>query len=161
MTLAEFTSSGLVVPHLRGGEAASVIKELAQRLSAENRVPDVLHFYQSVLNREFMVSTDMEAGLAFPHARVVGLKNLAFALGRGAEPLRWGAHAAPSVRLVFLLAVPATDATQYLLLMSGLARLARDAALLARMLAARDTFQMLEVLQQVTLRTCPSSEAAN
>jgi mannitol/fructose-specific phosphotransferase system IIA component (Ntr-type) len=61
------------------------------------------------------------------------------------------------VSLVFLLAVPATDSTQYLLLTSGLVRLSKEAALMARLHAARDTFQMLEVLQQITLRTGPSS----
>ena len=153
MTLADFTSPGLIIPQLRGEEATSAIKELAQVLGTESRVPDVLPFYQAVLNREFMVSTDMEAGMAFPHARVAGLKEVSFALGRSGEPLRWGAKATHSVRLVFLLAVPATDATQYLQLISGLVRLSKDAALVARLHAARDTFQIIEVLQQVALRT--------
>jgi len=57
------------------------------------------------------------------------------------------------VRLVFLSAVPATDSTQYLALISGLARLAKDGQQVERLLAARDRFQMLEVLKQVELRT--------
>lgn len=153
MTLADFTSPGLIIPHLCGEEAASAIKELSQVLQLEKRVPDLLPFYQAALNREFMVSTNMEAGMAFPHARVPGLKQVSFALGRSDEPLCWGPNAARSVRLVFLMAVPATDATQYLLLISGLARLSKDSVLVARLHAARDTFQMLEVLQQVGLRT--------
>src|SRR5262245_21180721 len=100
MTLADFTSPGLIMPHLRGQEAASAIKELSQALHLENRVPDLLPFYEAALNREFMVSTDMEAGMAFPHARVSGLTELAFALGRSDEPLRWGPHAARAVRFV-------------------------------------------------------------
>jgi mannitol/fructose-specific phosphotransferase system IIA component (Ntr-type) len=158
MTLADFTSPGLIIPHLRGEEATSVIKELAHLLGTESRVPDVLPFYQAVLNREFMVSTDMETGMAFPHARVAGLKDVAFALGRSDEPLRWGPTAARPVRLVFLFTVPATDATQYLLLISGLVRLSKNAALVARLHAARDTFQILEVLRQVALRASPSSD---
>jgi mannitol/fructose-specific phosphotransferase system IIA component (Ntr-type) len=157
MTLANFTSPGLVIPRLRGGEATSVLKELAQLLGTENRVPDVLPFYQTVLNREFMVSRDWEASMAFPHARVAGIKHVSFALGRSDKPLRWGANTARGVRLVFLLAVPATDATQYLLLMSGLLRLSKEAALVAQLLAADDPLQMLEVLQQVALRAVPAS----
>lgn len=160
MTLADFTNPGLIVPHLRGEDAASAIKELSEALHAENRVTDVLPFYQKALNREFMVSTDMEAGLAFPHARMAELKELAFALGRSDEPLRWGPNAGRSVRLVFLIAVPATDATQYLLLISGLARLSKDAGLMARLRAAKDSFQMLEVLQQVGLRSNLTPETA-
>jgi len=56
------------------------------------------------------------------------------------------------VRLVFLIAVPATDSTQYLQLISGLARLAKDGRLVEKLHAAQDTFQVFEVLQQITLR---------
>lgn len=157
MTLADFTSPGLIVPHLRGQDAAAVIQELSQALQHEQRIPDLLPFYQAALNREFMVSTDMEAGMAFPHARLPALKAVSFALGRSNRPLDWGAKATRPVRLVFLLAVPATDSTQYLLLISGLARLAKDPRLVEQLHAAQDTCQIVEVLKQVELRTSPSS----
>ena len=62
------------------------------------------------------------------------------------------------MRLVFLFAVPATDSTQYLLLISGLARLAKENRLLEKLHAAQDTFQILEVLQQVKLRINSTTE---
>jgi mannitol/fructose-specific phosphotransferase system IIA component (Ntr-type) len=159
MTLADFTSPGLIIPRLRGKDVASVIQELSQALQRERRVPDLLPFYHAALNREFLVSTDMEAGMAFPHARVPRLKELSFALGRGNEPLAWGARAVCSVRLVFLSAVPATDSTQYLQLISGLARLAKDNRLVEKLHAAQDTFQILELLQQITLRGSATGES--
>ena len=160
MTLADLTSPGLIVPHLRGQDAASVIQELSQALQREGRVPDLLPFYHTALNREFLVSTEMEAGMAFPHARLPGLKELSFAFGRSPESgsgLPWGARGACTVRLVFLIAVPATEATQHLLLISGLARLAKENRLVEKLHAAQDTFQILEVLQQVRLRSSPES----
>ena len=141
------------MPRLRGLDAASVIQELSQVLQREKRIPDLLPFYHAALNREFMVSTNMEAGMAFPHARLPALKEVAFAFGRSDQPLGWGSKASGAVRLVFLLAVPATDATQYLLLISGLARLAKDGRLVAELHAARNASQVLAVLRQVELRT--------
>lgn len=155
LTLADFTCAGLMVPHLRGREAASVIQELSLAMQREQRIPDLLPFYQAALNREFMVSTDMEAGMAFPHARLPGLKELSFALGRSDEALVWGPKAIRPVRLVFLMAVPATDSTQYLLLISGLVRLAKDSRLVERVHAARDNFQLIDLLRQVELRASP------
>jgi mannitol/fructose-specific phosphotransferase system IIA component (Ntr-type) len=153
MTLADFTSPGLILPYLRGQDAASVIQELAQAMQRERRVPDLLPFYQAALNREFLVSTEMEAGMAFPHARLPGLKELSFALGRSDEPLLWGTRGARAVRLVSLIAVPATEATQHLLLISGLARLANENRLVEKLHAAQDTFQILDVLRRIKLRT--------
>lgn len=158
MTLADFTSQGLIIPSLRGKDVASVIQELGRALQRERRVPDLLPFYHAALNREFLVSTDMEPGMAFPHARTPGLSGLSFALGRSSEPLAWGSKAARSVRLVFLIAVPATDSIQYLQLISGLARLAKDSRLVEQLHAAQDTFQVLEVLQQITLRRSATGE---
>jgi fructose PTS system EIIBC or EIIC component len=159
--MANYTSPGLMIPHLRGQDAASIIQELSQTLQREERIPDLLPFYHAALNREYMVSTDMEAGMAFPHARLPALKELSFALGRSDEPMAWGSKTLRSVRLVFLIAVPATDATQYLPLISGLARLARDSRLVARLHAATDAFQMLAALQQVELRTSARLDPTN
>ena len=151
MNLADFTSPGLILPHLRGHDAASVIQELSQALRREKRVPDLLLFYHAALNHEFLVSSDMEAGMAFPHARLPGLKELAFAVGRSLRPLDWGSKNTRSIRLVFLIAVPATDSTRYLLLIAGLARLAKDSQLVEKLHAAQDAFQMLEALRQIKL----------
>jgi mannitol/fructose-specific phosphotransferase system IIA component (Ntr-type) len=130
-----------------------VIQELSQALQREKRIPNLLPFYHAALNREFMVSTDMEAGMAFPHARMPGLQDVSFSLGRSDEPLHWGTRTSTGVRLVFLLAVPATDSTQYLLLISGLARLGKHQRLVEQLHAARDTFQIIEILKQVELRS--------
>jgi mannitol/fructose-specific phosphotransferase system IIA component (Ntr-type) len=158
MTLADFTSVSMIIPQLRGQDTASVIQELSQALQLGKRVPDLLPFYQAALNQEFLVSSDMEAGMAFPHARLPGLKELAFAVGRSQSPLDWGAKNTCSVRLVFLIAVPATDSTQYLLLNSGLARLAKDSQLVNRLHAARDASQMLETFQQIKLQTSQAND---
>lgn len=158
MTLADFTSPNLVIPHLRGQDAASVIQELSIALQHENRVRDLLPFYHAALNHEFLVSSDMEAGIAFPHARLPTLKKLTFALGRSSEPLDWGSKARQSVKLVFLIAVPATDSTQYLLLISGLARLAKDSQLLGKVHSAPSAFQMHELLQQIPLQIGQTKE---
>ena len=159
MTLADFTSPDLIVPHLRGQDVASVIQQLSQSLQREKRVTDLLPFYHAALNREFMVSTDMEAGMAFPHARLPALKELSFALGRSDEPLLWGPRAARSVRLVFLLAVPASDSTQYLLVLSGLARLTKEHRLVETLHASQDAVQIIEVLRRIELRSSPSFDA--
>jgi mannitol/fructose-specific phosphotransferase system IIA component (Ntr-type) len=160
ITLADFTSPDLIVPQLRGHDAAAVIQELSQALQRENRLTDLLPFYHAALNREFMVSTDMEAGMAFPHARLPALKELSFAFGRSAQPLVWGAKSTSPVRLVFLSAVPATDSTQYLAVVSGLARLAKDDRLVQKLHAAQDVCEIMDVLKQVELRSSASPGTA-
>lgn len=151
-TLADFTAEGLMIPQLRGQDPVSVIQELSQVLQRENRIPDLLPFYHSALNRELMVSTNLEFEMAFPHARVPGLKEVSFAVGRSDVPMGWGAGGVGLVRLVFLMAVPETDASEYLLLIAGLVRLAKDGRLVDRLRGARSPSQMRGVLEEVGLR---------
>jgi len=152
VSLANFTSPGLIIPHLCGRDAAAAIRELAAALQREACVPDLLPFYHAAINREFLFSTAMGHGFAYPHARVSGLMCLYFALGRSAEPLAWVPKGSPSVRLVFLFAVPATDAAAYLLLISRLARLTRETFLVEKLLKAGDTPEILDLLNQIKLR---------
>ena len=155
ISLADFTSPGLIIPQLQGRDAATVIRELCATLQREAGVPDLLPFYHAALNREFLFSTAMDHGLAIPHARVSGLARLSFALGRSTEPLFWVPKGRPPVRLVFLCAVPATEATAYLLLSSGLARLAKEPRWLKTLLETDGARGRLDALRQVTLRTVP------
>lgn len=154
MSLADFTEPALMLPELSGQDPAVVIQQLSQALQRTSRVPDLLPFYQAVLNREFLISTALDYGIALPHARLSTLKNLCFALGRSSAPLQWGTKDSPPVRLVFLLAVPSTEAAEYLLLMGGLGRLGKDPLLLSQLLAAGNSNDMFSVLRQIKLRQC-------
>jgi mannitol/fructose-specific phosphotransferase system IIA component (Ntr-type) len=160
MTLADFTQPGLIVPHLRGRDATSVIHELSLVLQRAGVVPDLLPFYHAALTREFLLSTDFESGIAYPHARLPGIKALTFAFGRSDEPFAWSPRFIHPVRLVFLLAVPATDSTNYLPLLSGLARLSADNRLLEVLRNAPDAAGIGKIFSQVGLRGALPAESA-
>jgi mannitol/fructose-specific phosphotransferase system IIA component (Ntr-type) len=152
MTLSDFTLPGLIVPALAGRDPASVIQELSLALQREGCLPDLLPFYQAALNREYMANTGMEDGIAIPHARLAGLNLLAFAFGRSAVPVQWGPQGSSQIRLVFLIAVPATEVAGHLQLISGLARLAKDVDLRERLLNAGSVAEMLRVFDRVPVR---------
>lgn len=157
-TLADFTSPGLIVPHLLGGDAASVIQELSQALVLNKRVPDLLAFYQAALNQECLVGSRMQPGIAFAHARLSALRELSFALGRRDEPLRWAGKHPQAIRLVFLIAVPTTDSTDYFSLISGLARLGKQRHLVEQLYSAPGTFGIIEALKQIELQPRPGPD---
>ena len=152
MTLADFTRVGLIIPHLVSRDATSVIHELSLALQREGCVPDWLPFYHEALNREFLLSTDMEEGMAFPHARLPGLRELAFAFGRSDVPFAWGQGTTRPIRMVFLLAVPANAADDYLPLVSGLTRLSTNLAALDAIRRAGEPEEILAAFRGIELR---------
>ena len=152
VSLADYTGPALIVPRLRQRDAAGVISELSQVLQHEGCVPDVLPFYQAALNQELMANSALDCGLAFPHARLSGVKRLQFAFGRTPRPITWGARSSWPVQLVFLLAVPATDAVAYLHLLASLARLGQQTELLAELRKGESAEGILAALEKIRLR---------
>jgi mannitol/fructose-specific phosphotransferase system IIA component (Ntr-type) len=152
VSLADYTGPALIVPRLREADTAGIISELSQVLQRRGAVPDVLPFYQAALNQELLTNSALDCGLAFPHARLSGIKRLQFAFGRTPAPIAWGAKSSWPVQLIFLLAVPATDAAGYLHLLASLARLGQQPGVLAQLRAAENAQAILAVLGNIRMR---------
>jgi PTS system fructose-specific IIC component len=155
--LADFTRESLMVPQLAGREAAAAIQELAAALHRHGEIPDLLQFYESALNREYLCNTVTDPGWAIPHATVSGLDRACFAVGHWTPPARWLKSSQP-VGLVFLVAIPETDSRTYMTLVSGVARLSKAPELVRELLAATSASGMYGVLRRVRIhRDGPNS----
>jgi mannitol/fructose-specific phosphotransferase system IIA component (Ntr-type) len=152
LTLAHYTSPRLIVPRLRQHDAAGIIGELSQVLQREGFVSDVLPFYHTALNHELMTNSAHSSGIALPHGRLSGVKQLQFAFGRAPQPVVWGPKNSWPVQMVFLMAVPATDAASYLHLLASLARLGEQPERLAALRAAEDAEAVIALLELIKLR---------
>lgn len=151
-TLASYTEPGLILPELRARNATAAVRELASLLGRAGKTPELAAFTQAALDREKLTSTAMEHGLAFPHGRIAGLERVWFAAGKTPEPIPWD-PAGQGVSLVFLLAVPALETMGYLNVISGLARVGKDTALLSALRAATSAEAMFEIFKLIQLRS--------
>ena len=151
VTLADYTRPALIMPRLRERDTTGIISELSQMLQRQGCVPDMLPFYHAALNHELLANSALQCGLAFPHARLSGVKQLQFAFGRAPEPLIWAKSTWP-VQFIFLLAVPATDAASYLHLLACLARLGQQTELMGQLRSAETVEGILAVLESLRLR---------
>ena len=154
-TMADYTEASLMLPLLRCRDAAAVTAELCSTLQREGRINDLLPFYHGVISHEALSSTVISPGWALPHARIPGIPALSFALGRTAEPLAW--FGGEPVNMVFLFAVPESDAAAYLRLIAGLAKLGQDRLRLERLGDAADSQSMFEVLGEIALPGRPAA----
>jgi len=151
-SLLSYTHAGLIVPQLRERDTAGIIGELSVVLQRQGCVPDMLPFYHMALNQELLSNSGQECGIAFPHARMAGVKELRFAFGRTPTPVVWGPKGSWPVQLIFLLAVPATDAAGYLHLLASIARLGQQPPCLAELREAQTADEILSSLRKVRTR---------
>jgi nitrogen PTS system EIIA component len=151
-SLADYTDPALIIPRLRERDSPGIIKELSLVLRATGCVPDVLTFYNAVLNHEFLVNSVTDSGIALPHARLSRVVRPRFAFGRSVEPVVWGRKGSKPVQFIFLFAVPATDAAGFLQVLAALAKLGQQTQILDTLRAQDSALEIFELLKRVTLR---------
>jgi len=151
-TLADFTSEALIIPQLQTRNMAGAIQELSNAFPRSDAQWDAQRLNQAALEREQQMTTAMDFGAAFPHVRSNACFRLQFALGRAPTPFTWGLTGSLKVQFVFLNAVPANDSLGYLKLISAMARLGKESALLEQFRTAAGTRELLQLLGTIPIR---------
>ena len=149
ISLADYTRLKLIVPRLIESDPAGIIKELSQRLGTQNVIGDVLSFYHAAFNHDLLNNSALPTGIALPHARSSQVARLTLAIGRTREAVFWGTKNSWLVDHVFLIAVPATNALEYLALLSCLTGFGSHAEMLAGLRAAADDRDIFNQLQKI------------
>jgi mannitol/fructose-specific phosphotransferase system IIA component (Ntr-type) len=151
VTLADFTSETLIVPHLKARDMEEAIRELSDAFERSDSRWDAGRLSKSAIEREAQMSTALEWGAAFPHVRSPACLRLQFAMGRAAGAFEWGSSGA-EVRFVFLNAVPPDEAMGYLKLLSGMGRLGKETGLWEEIEEAKSAGEMLELLGRIPVK---------
>jgi len=151
MKVVDFLASDAVMPVLRGASKAEVLTEMASFLAARpatGKAIDARALYRLLEEREQLASTAIGEGIAIPHAKLEGLPRMVGALGRSPAGLAFDSLDGKPTYLVFLLAVPASSATDHLKALARLSRLFREAEVRQRLLAAPDGATMYRTLAE-------------
>ena len=112
----------LILMKMPAENKGDAIRMLAEKAAALGRVNDVNVFCQSVLHREADYSTGMGFGVAIPHGKSESVNEplLMFAT---VDSLDWQSLDGKPVDLVFLIGVPADDASAvHLKILANLSR---------------------------------------
>jgi len=149
MTVGDFTELSLLVPQLLGADQATAIHALSNRLQGAGRIDDSLTFFQAALQRDYLSSSAIESGVAFPHARGHGIRRFCLALGLSKEGVHW--RDGSQVHAVFLIGVPSVEAQLYLAVGSALARQSRLGGWFTTLMACNRPEELLDMLNKVNV----------
>ena len=149
MTVGDFTELSLLVPQLLGADQASAIHALSNRLQGARRIEDSLTFFQAALQRDYLSSSAIEGGVAFPHARGHGINRFSVALGLSKEGDSLAGRLAGARGV--LIGVPSVDAQLYLAVVSALARQSGLGGWLTTLMACNRPEELLVVLDKVNV----------
>jgi PTS system nitrogen regulatory IIA component len=138
MNLLDYTVSGGFLVRDTSVTLADAVAALVECLAAAGDVTDPAGLVEEVLRRENAGSTAIGGGVAIPHARFAGVKQLRVAVATLATPLEVSVDDDVPADVVILLVGPADDPRQMLRVLARLARLVRREEFLANLRRAPD-----------------------
>ncbi|HEY8592280.1 MAG TPA: PTS sugar transporter subunit IIA [Sphingomicrobium sp.] len=145
MHLSDFLDFDAIKPALPGGNKKTLLQQLAN-VAAQRLGLDAAEILASLVEREQLGSTGFGQGVAIPHGKVEGLKQIYCLFARVAEPLDYKAIDGRPVDLVFLLLSPPDSGAEHLKALAAISRITRNAATLEKMRGARSRDALAAVL---------------
>jgi len=148
--IARFTSPELMMVSLKGATPEEVMTEMCDKMAEEGFVEDGTHLQDLAMQRESIVSTAVDCGLAFPHVRGVEGGGLTMLVGVHKKGIKFGGPGRSLTRLFFFMVIPTSTTAFYLKLLSGLARIFRDPEAREQMLLAENEQALWKALISTT-----------
>lgn len=150
MILTKYITKNTVLPQMAATSKADALKELTRLLFEKRKFEGVGPALDQILARETTESTGIGRGIAVPHARVTGMKQLACAVGRIPAGLDFKAVDRMPVHLIFLICYPPSEQTTYLNFVATVARLLSDKAQQKALLEAPTADEMFDLLESIS-----------
>lgn len=122
---------------LESFDKSGVLWELCSVLAEASGIPDkAARIHEAVTERESVLSTGIGRGVALPHGKCGALERPGLAAGRTRVPVAFDAVDDQPVRLIVLMAGPASAVTQHVRILSHISRLLRGQPLREALIAA-------------------------
>lgn len=151
MLLTEFLTPDRVVVPLVARDKSGVIAELTRHL-VDRSGGTFEEVRTAVEERESLLSTGIGFGVAIPHARSAGVRELTIIGGVSHSPVAYDAIDGEPVRLFFLIVGPEASAGLHVKILSRIARLVRRENVRQRLLDARSKDEFYQILLDAETR---------
>ena len=148
-----YSSPELMMVPLKGNTPEEVLGELCNRMGENAFVKDPNQLLDLALQREAIVSTAVDNGLAFPHVRGVEGGGLSMAVGISKKGIKFGGPGRSLTRIFFFVVIPTATSALYLKLISGISRTFRDKEARDVLLEANSENDLWKVLMKLTRKT--------
>jgi fructose-specific phosphotransferase system IIA component len=126
MNLTKILQQSCVRVPLKSKEKKEVITELVDVLAENELLLDRDAVLEAVLLREQTRSTGIGAGIAIPHGKCGGVKELVMSIGIASEPIDFDSVDGTPVTIVLLLVSPADQTGPHIQALAKISRLMLD-----------------------------------
>lgn len=148
--IARFSTQPLMVTPLTGETPDEVLGQLCTRMQEQGFVESGSQLLEAAQQREAIISTAVDSGMAFPHVRGVEGGGLTMALGIHKKGIHFGGPGRTLTRIFFFMTIPTATSAFYLKLISGLSQTFREKEAREALLAAENEQDLWNILVRQT-----------
>lgn len=145
--------------HLQSGKRTSALNEVARLLESDPQVTNFQGFYNELLARERVDTTCLGNQIALPHARTEHVKKIVLAVGRSDEGVLFESGN-QTVKLLFVLGTPKSNPGDYLMVVSSLCKILKDASNREALMSAETPEAFVEVIAAAERRLSTAAATA-
>lgn len=147
MDLSDLIEVPAIMPALKANSKKQLLQLLSERASAIAGIPE-REIFDTILQRERLGSTGVGNGIAIPHGKLAGVKQISGVFARLETPIDFEALDDQPVDLVFLLLAPEGAGADHLKALSRIARVLRDADTVAKVRGTQDATAIHALLSE-------------
>lgn len=151
--ISRFSAESLMAPDLESRDTAGAIRELAETMQRGGFVEHIDKLVDAALDREAILSTAVDCGIAFPHVRGVEGGGLTIALGISRKGIAFDPNDDELSHFIFFSVIPAAVSAFYLKLLAGLTETFIKEANRETLLTAETPEQLWKALNRATRYT--------
>ncbi|MDP8216174.1 MAG: PTS sugar transporter subunit IIA [Candidatus Kaelpia imicola] len=148
MKISELLSQDLIKLDIESKDKREAVKEVVDLMQDCGQIEDLDSFLNDVYAREKLGSTGIGEGIALPHARSKGVKQLIISFGRSLSGVDFDALDANPVHLIFLIGTPQDDVGNYLKTLAQLSRLLKKEYFRRKLLSADSKEEVLNIFKE-------------
>ncbi|MEE2972770.1 MAG: PTS sugar transporter subunit IIA [Planctomycetota bacterium] len=143
----------LVKVPLAGTTKREVIDELCDLICSSEAISDPENFRRTVWDREGQRSTGIGEGLAIPHGKCAGVREITMAIGTPSEPIDFDSIDGRPVRMIVLLASPADRIADHIQALGRISKFMADATTREKAFGAEDSETLYELINGLDTAT--------
>jgi len=146
MRLTEILKPANIKVPLAAKTKSEAIAELVQVLADSNDITDAKKVLDAVLEREATRTTGIGNGLAIPHGKCNGTKDLVMAIGKAANPIDFQAIDGRPVTIIWMLASPPDKTGPHIHALARISRLMTIDKFRAALLQAKTPQEAFDII---------------
>jgi len=148
MKISSFLKEEFVKLDVETDEKFTLLKNLSNMLSSDDRVVDSDQLAADIEEREKIETTGIGEGIAIPHARTNSVTDIIILMARLSGAVDYGSIDGKPVKIIFLIGTPKDAVQSYLKLLANLTKLVKEDSVRKQLTTAATPSEVLDIIRE-------------